>query len=44
LPKRGNFEFGQLQDLYSGATPGLFKDQLVVPPLKFYWLTNPASR
>jgi amylosucrase len=44
LPKRGHFEFGQLQDLYSGGSPNLFKDQLVVPPFRFYWLTNLASR
>jgi amylosucrase len=40
LPNRGHFEFGQLQDLYSGGSPSLFKEQLVVPPFGFYWLTN----
>jgi len=40
LGNRGSFEYGQLQDLYSGESPPLFKDQLVVPPLTFYWLTD----
>jgi amylosucrase len=40
LPNRGHFEFDQLQDLYTGGSPNLFKDQLVVPPFHFYWLTN----
>ena len=37
---RGYFEFGQLQDIYSGESPSMFKDQLVIPPHRFYWLTN----
>jgi amylosucrase len=44
LPSRARFEFGSIQDLYSGASPSRFKDQLVVPPLQFYWLTNQRSR
>ncbi len=39
---RGHFEYARLQDLYSGQSPSLFKDQLVVPPLGFYWLTSRA--
>ena len=27
-------------DLYSGDTPAMFKDQLVIPPYHFYWLTD----
>jgi len=40
LSNRGYFEYGQLNDLYSGESPTLFKDQLVVPPYRFYWLTD----
>ncbi|RLJ20848.1 alpha-amylase [bacterium endosymbiont of Escarpia laminata] len=40
LGNRGLFEYAQLQDLYSGASPRLFKDQLVIPPYNFYWLTD----
>jgi amylosucrase len=40
LGNRGLFEYGQLQDLYSGKSPRLFKDQLVIPPYSFYWLTD----
>jgi len=39
LSNRGNFEHGNLQDLYSGESPTLFKDQLVIPPYRFYWLS-----
>jgi len=31
---------GHIQDLISGDTPTLFKDQLVIPPYHFYWLTD----
>jgi amylosucrase len=34
------FGRGKLKDLYSGESPRLFKDQLVVPPYHFYWLTD----
>jgi len=40
LSNRGSFEYGQLQDLYTGESPTLFKDQLVIPPYRFYWLTD----
>ena len=40
LSNRGRFEYSQLQDLYSGESPTMFKDQLVVPPYRFYWLTD----
>jgi amylosucrase len=39
LSNRGYFEYGNLQDLYSGESPTLFKDQLVIPPYRFYWLS-----
>ncbi|MCG6889184.1 MAG: alpha-glucosidase C-terminal domain-containing protein [Gammaproteobacteria bacterium] len=44
LPLRGSFEFGGLQDLYSGGSPNLFNGQLVVPPHQFYWLTDQGQR
>ena len=31
-------QYGALKDLYSGETPAMFKEQLVIPPLRFYWL------
>ena len=40
LSNRGYFEYAQLKDLYSGESPNMFKDQLVVPPYRFYWLTD----
>jgi len=40
LSNRGSFEYARLQDLYSGETPTLFKDQLVIPARRFYWLTD----
>jgi len=40
LGNRGCFEYGQLQDLYTGESPHLFKDQLVIPPYRFYWLSD----
>ncbi|MGB5562870.1 MAG: amylosucrase [Sedimenticolaceae bacterium] len=40
LSNRGHFEYAQLQDLYSGESPTLFKDQLVIPPYRFYWLSH----
>jgi amylosucrase len=40
LGNRGMFGYGKLHDHYSGESPRLFKDQLVVPPYHFYWLTD----
>lgn len=39
LGNRGLFELGQLRDLATGESPALFKDQLVIPPYRYYWLT-----
>ena len=33
-------KYGQLVDLYSGRTPEIFKDVLVVPAYGFYWLSE----
>jgi len=40
LGNRGIFEYGRIKDLYSGESPNMFKDQLVIPPYHFYWLTD----
>lgn len=40
LGNRAAFEYGRLRDLYSGEQPSLFNDQLVIPPLRFYWLSS----
>ena len=31
---------GQIKDLYSSDFPAMFKDQLVIPPNQFYWLSD----
>jgi len=40
LGKSASFELGRLRDLCSGEAPRLFKDQLVIPPYSFYWLSD----
>ena len=40
LGNRGHFEYSQLRDLYSGQAPRMFKNQLVIPPHHFYWLSD----
>jgi amylosucrase len=40
LGKSAAFELGRLRDLCSGEAPRLFKDQLVIPPYSFYWLSD----
>ena len=40
LGNRGEFEYARLRDLYSGEAPDVFKDRLVIPPFRFYWLTS----
>jgi len=32
--------YGQVVDLVSGDTPTMFKEQLVIPPYHYYWLTD----
>ena len=44
LGNRGYFQHSNLTDLYSGESPPVFKDQLVIPPLRFFWLTDNATR
>lgn len=38
LRNRGRFQLGQLKDAATGESPALFKEQLVIPPHRFYWL------
>lgn len=40
LGHRGQFLFGQPQDLVSRESPAMFTNQLVVPPFRFYWLAE----
>ncbi|MGR9093374.1 MAG: alpha-amylase family glycosyl hydrolase, partial [Gammaproteobacteria bacterium] len=44
LGNSGRFEISGLQDLCSGESPNLFADQLVIPPHRFYWLSDRRSR
>lgn len=32
--------YGQIRDLIGGDAPAMFKQQLVIPPYQFYWLTE----
>ncbi|MCP5142502.1 MAG: alpha-glucosidase C-terminal domain-containing protein [Chromatiales bacterium] len=41
---RWGFDYGRLRDLYSGESPAQFKDQLVIPPYRFYWLSDQGTR
>jgi len=43
LGNRGHFEYSRLRDLYTGDIPRMFKNQLVIPPHKFYWLSDEQS-
>ena len=38
LTGTGAMQHSQLHDLYSGEKPVMFKNALVVPPYRFYWL------
>lgn len=40
LGHRGHFEYAQLRDLITGEIPSIFKDELVIPPYNFYWLSD----
>ena len=44
LGNRGYFQHSKLTDLYSGETPPFFKDELVIPPLRFFWLSDNIAR
>jgi len=40
LAKVFRLDYTRAKDLYSGETPAIFKDQLVIPPFHFYWLSE----
>ena len=42
LPLHANLDRGRLQDLYSGSSPELVDDRLLLPPHGFYWLADQA--
>tara|TARA_R110002110_G_scaffold362241_1_gene572041 strand:- start:121372 stop:123330 length:1959 start_codon:yes stop_codon:yes gene_type:complete len=39
LRNRGRFELWQIQDAFTGQTPDVENERLIVPPHRFYWLT-----
>ena len=43
LRNRGRFAYGQVRDLCSGESPTLYQDTLVIPPYRFYWLSDRPS-
>ncbi len=43
LGNRGLFQYAQLRDLITGDIPAIFKDELVIPPYQFYWLSDQYS-
>lgn len=40
LGRKAFFRHASVRDLYSGERPAMFKEELVIPPLRFYWLTD----
>ena len=40
LSKSFKLDYARVRDLYSGETPAIFNDQLVIPPYHFYWLSE----
>jgi amylosucrase len=40
LANCGPYALGQLRDLASGEAPAMFEGRLVIPPYRFYWLTD----
>ena len=40
LAQTGFVQQTQLYDLYSGEKPAMFKNALVIPPFRFYWLQS----
>jgi amylosucrase len=39
LGNRGPYALGRLRDLCTGEAPAQFRNRLVVPPRRFYWLS-----
>ncbi|MEE9494150.1 MAG: amylosucrase [Gammaproteobacteria bacterium] len=40
LGNQGLFLYGNVRDIHSGEMPALYKEQLVIPAYRFYWLTE----
>ncbi|MGB5324008.1 MAG: alpha-glucosidase C-terminal domain-containing protein, partial [Pseudomonadales bacterium] len=40
LRNRGQFQYAQLRDYVSGDSPAIFKEALVIPPYRYYWLSD----
>jgi amylosucrase len=40
ISRKAYFRNGAIRDLYSGDKPAIFNEDLVVPPYRFYWLTD----
>lgn len=40
LGRKAYFRHGSVRDLYSGERPAMFNGELVIPPYRFYWLTE----
>jgi amylosucrase len=40
LGRKAFFRHAMVRDLYSGERPAMFKEELVIPPFRFYWLTD----
>ena len=40
LGNRGQFQYVRLRDYVTGETPAIFRDELVIPPYHFYWLSD----
>jgi amylosucrase len=40
IGRKAYFRNGAIRDLYSGDKPAMFNEDLVVPPYRFYWLTD----
>ncbi len=44
LSHRAFNQFSPMIDVISGESPAMFKNQLVVPPFHYYWLTDNDQR
>ena len=46
IHNRRLFKYGEARDLITGCSPARFKERLVIPPYRFYWLidSNPEIR
>jgi len=40
IERKAYFRNGAIRDLYSGEKPAMFNEELVIPPYRFYWLTD----